>query len=532
MSMISSAKTIQAHTSALPLEAWGATDRGTLPPHNEDTIWPEGSTADLSDGRSLLLVADGVGGAEAGEQASRLAVDTIVAYCRQNSQTDPAQLLSPAVQAANQAVHTTLPQAATTVVVVLIKAGQAYIAHVGDSRAYLIREDRVEFITKDHTLTQQKIDSRRLLPEQARSDEDRNIITRSVGAEASVQVDLDVCSLQLGDTLLLCSDGLTDVLLDEEIVRLANRKSPQQAARRMIAEANRRGGPDNISVVIGRVGPTAPVPFNWPYLLLGLGGLLLLLACGLLLGGLFFNRSSRPVIAGSVLVTPTPSNPATLTEVSTPGTSSSPSATLLPAILSPVPPPTSTPLPTYTPVPIPTLNIQQPAPTPPPVLPTLPAAGPGQTPPSLPSLLPSPTLREPPEGAVAVRGRGMTFKWQWTGSLTDNQGFEIRIWREGDTDHFGAFDARELAKYTATEPNQVYAVAIPVEGAYSAQLHGGGDYWWTVAVVQLAPYQRIGQEAPPRRLTYTIPGPSGSDQDHNGSGGGSNGGRPDTAPSE
>jgi hypothetical protein len=109
---------------------------------------------------------------------------------------------------------------------------------------------------------------------------------------------------------------------------------------------------------------------------------------------------------------------------------------------------------------------------------------------------------------------GTTFKWRWYGELAEGWGFEVRIWREGDPDHYGAFDAQELTKYLARQPDDIYAVNLLVEGAYSVRQHGGGDYYWTVAVVELEPYTRIGSEATPRKLNYIIPaGPGGDDKE-------------------
>jgi protein phosphatase len=129
------------------------------------------------------------------------------------------------------------------------------VANAGDSRAYLIRNGQITQLTRDHTLTQQKIDRGLIRPEQAEMDPDRSVLTRSLGAGPTLQADLfPPLQLAPGDVVLLCSDGLTDMLGDEEIARLVKGSSPKRAARRLIAAANKRGGFDNISVVIARVG--------------------------------------------------------------------------------------------------------------------------------------------------------------------------------------------------------------------------------------------------------------------------------------
>ncbi len=502
----------------LNLDVWGGTDQGRARPQNEDTVWPDGPGKPLPDGSYLLLVADGVGGAQAGAAASRIVADEIVRHCQSVPLTNPGQVLAQAVQAANTAVYNyvtgspSINEAASTVTVALVKEGKAHVANVGDSRTYLIRGRSAKQLTRDHTLTQQKIELGRISQSQADLDEDRNVITRSLGSNPTVQVDVfPPLSLQPGDTLLLCSDGLTDMLYDTDIARVGGRKRPQTAVGRLIAEANQRGGHDNISVVIGRI-PDRPAlsSFSTSAVLTLFGGLLLVAAILLVVGGLLLDRASAPpsatdtppALVGAVSVTAT-SPPTMLTPSATP-----PPQTVI-AVSSPERLPTSTPLPTYTPAPIPTLVGPPPAP-----LPTeeVPGTASGQPTPTsvrpVTAPLGAPILQDPSEGASALKGMGTTFKWRWHGELAEGWGFEVRIWREEDPDHYGAFDAQELMKYLARQPDGAYAVSLLVEGAYSVRQHGGGDYYWTVAVVQLNPYTRIGQEAPPRRLRYTIPGPS------------------------
>jgi hypothetical protein len=141
----------------------------------------------------------------------------------------------------------------------VIHEGILYWANVGDSRVYLIRDGQITQLTRDHTLTQRKVDQGLIRPEQAEMDPDSSVLTRSLGAESSVQVDLfPPLQLAPGDVVLLCSDGLTDMLEDAEIARLVGSGSSKRAAQRLVTAANRRGGFDNISVVLARVDGRVP----------------------------------------------------------------------------------------------------------------------------------------------------------------------------------------------------------------------------------------------------------------------------------
>ncbi len=514
------------HTNLTP-DIWGATDRGRNYDHNEDSISPAGAGVPLLHGGFLLLVADGVGGSQVGEQASDMAMREIVRYVQQQpANLDPAQVLHAAVQVANTQVcnfvagSPTVHDAASTVVVALIRNDQLHLAHVGDSRAYLLRHDTVEQLTIDHTLTQQKIDRGLLRPEHAREDPERNVITRSLGSP-TLQVDVNIRgiqTLQPGDVLLLCSDGLTDMLTDSEIAQIIGRRSAKQAATRLIAAANRRGGLDNISAVVARIpGGQAGGGFPWPYLLLGFGAVLLLLALTLLAGSFLWRGSSAGVSSPAATATFTPTAPSAAAAIQ-PANTAPPSASQSDVLPTPSPEPivTSTPLPTYTPAPIPTLNAQLPPVSSSPDNPggtkvasspesssEIPAAA------QMPdTAIAAPILQEPNPNDTATQGQSTTFRWSWTGELGVNQGFEIRIWRNGDIDHYGAFDATELKKYVVRAGDQ-YVTSFPVEGAYSVQRGGGSDYLWTVAVVQIDPYLRLGPETEARPLKYALRGRSG-----------------------
>jgi protein phosphatase len=166
-----------------------------------------------------------------------------------------------AVEAANRVIHEhgqanpELRGMGTTVTAVVIRDGDAFFAHVGDSRAYLLRDGTIRQLTQDHSLVAQLVEHRHITPEQAKVDPRRNVVTRSVGVGA--EVDVDTAQLEepllAGDTVLLCTDGLHGLIEDGEIARLAQHPDPERACHDLVELANRRGGNDNITVVIGRL---------------------------------------------------------------------------------------------------------------------------------------------------------------------------------------------------------------------------------------------------------------------------------------
>ncbi len=355
---------------ALPLEIWGATDKGRVRDSNEDAVYPHSGVETLpfkpaperlQQKGYLLLVADGVGGNQAGSEASRWARRVAVERYYDLPGPDLGADLQAAVGHANASLYqylqsTGTPEAGSTMVAAVIHGNTLHIANVGDSRAYLIRDGHISQQTIDHTLTQQKIERGLIRPEQAETDPDRSVLTRSLGAGPVVQVDL-FPSLQLvpGDTVLLCSDGLTDMLEDEEIARVVSRSSPKRAAQRLIAAANKRGGFDNISVVIARVGGKAQ-PAAGGGLLAGLGrmsagqkaivaslaALVVLVFCGLM------GWTMRALLTGRP--TPVPTSAPTATVEMAPATMApTMPVEVLPTDTAPPGAPTSTPRPTTTP---------------------------------------------------------------------------------------------------------------------------------------------------------------------------------------
>ncbi len=203
----------------------------------------------------LFAVADGMGGAQAGEVASRLAKAAL-------EETDPGALSGPErvtslIQEANRRVHErsnadpATSGMGTTMTVALVEGSGVTIGHVGDSRAYLVRDGRLEQLTEDHSLVNELLKSGKLSPEEAETHPQRSVITRAVGTDPDVDVDSFIVDAQDGDVFLICSDGLTDMVGDDAILGLVekNRRDLDRAARELVSAANRGGGEDNITVV-------------------------------------------------------------------------------------------------------------------------------------------------------------------------------------------------------------------------------------------------------------------------------------------
>lgn len=244
---------------------------GQKRPHNEDSI-----ASDLSLG--LAILADGMGGYKAGEVASAIAVTTIMEEIRtglqkfrhgqvdgQTGYSRESQLLKKAVGRANRGIfdvaqaETTCRGMGTTVVVVLFHGDRVSIAHVGDSRLYRLRGQNLQQLTSDHSLVQELVNRGLYTREQAIANTPKNLVTRALGIESTVEADILEDSTLEGDIYMLCSDGLNDMVDDEEI-RLTLRKysaNLAQSARELVRLANKHGGRDNVSVILVRkLGPS------------------------------------------------------------------------------------------------------------------------------------------------------------------------------------------------------------------------------------------------------------------------------------
>jgi PPM family protein phosphatase len=215
---------------------------------------------------ALIVVADGMGGHQAGEQASRIIVDHFAdEFTRSDDRTlgadwrvDWARDLERVIHEANTAVIATaatdprLLGMGSTVVAGIIKSNRLYLSNVGDSRAYLINDPTIYQLSQDHSWVAEQVRLGAITASDARHHPRRNVLTRAVGSMADVDVDLWALELVPGDQILLCTDGLTNVVSDKELVEVAGSHAPQDAARALIDLANQRGAPDNVTVVIAQ----------------------------------------------------------------------------------------------------------------------------------------------------------------------------------------------------------------------------------------------------------------------------------------
>jgi protein phosphatase len=211
----------------------------------------------------IFLVADGMGGHAAGEIASQIAASTVeeLVVSRRNSDSQPEETLRLAALEANSRIYDTqrkkpeLAGMGSTLTILSFRDDRYYIAHVGDSRAYLLRNGTLDQLTRDHSLVWHLFESGVLRKDELASHPQKNLITRSIGPHPQVEIDLERGDAREGDIYLLCSDGLTDVVSDENIRAILSdtAKSPQQLGETLVNAANRGGGPDNITVVVVRL---------------------------------------------------------------------------------------------------------------------------------------------------------------------------------------------------------------------------------------------------------------------------------------
>ncbi len=240
------------------MQCWGLTDTGNVRKQNQDAYRIE----QLDKGTMLCVVCDGMGGAKSGNIASSLAVEVFVEEVRRcwvktMDQEKIDQMLRSAVKLANFTVFDQACQFAefdgmgTTLVAALIRKNKATIVNVGDSRAYGIDKNGITQITKDHSLVQLMVDRGELTPEVSKTYPGKNYITRAVGTETMVMCDIYHRDLSKGDFLLLCSDGLSNLLDDQEILfEVVHGVNKQHCCKRLLNIAKKRGAPDNVTSVL------------------------------------------------------------------------------------------------------------------------------------------------------------------------------------------------------------------------------------------------------------------------------------------
>ncbi|HLI07951.1 MAG TPA: Stp1/IreP family PP2C-type Ser/Thr phosphatase [Ktedonobacteraceae bacterium] len=245
----------------LRLDVAQLTDVGRKREHNEDNmayVIPKDAQVMARKG-ALFIVADGMGGHAAGEVASEIAVDTVSNAYYQDDNEDVAVSLLQAIKRANALIHQRAAEnmqrsgMGTTCVAAVLRGNMAYIANVGDSRAYFMRHGQVKQVSQDHSWVAEQVRAGLLTDDQARTHAQRNVITRCLGTQADVDVDVFTEELQEGDSLVLCTDGLSGLVSDDEIRRIVEQYVPQESVYHLIEQANNNGGPDNITAIVLRV---------------------------------------------------------------------------------------------------------------------------------------------------------------------------------------------------------------------------------------------------------------------------------------
>jgi len=248
-------------------------DPGDVRPHNEDFCAAYVPTIpdDAWEHGPVFVVADGLGGHAAGEVASRLAAETVVHGWRKTKSPAPKPALRDVVRAANTAVYDASLESGrrgmgTTVTALTLNGHEAVIAHVGDSRAYLVRKGTCRQLTADHSRVGEMLRMKLISPEQAANHPARSQLTRSLGGDPTVQVDVVTTDVAEDDTLILCSDGLWDSVGRQELADIAGRIGGDtvptlvEAADTLVDLALKRNAPDNVTVVVVRVTSSRPIP--------------------------------------------------------------------------------------------------------------------------------------------------------------------------------------------------------------------------------------------------------------------------------
>jgi PPM family protein phosphatase len=250
----------------MKIESYGMSNVGMKRFQNEDSYL-------INDEIGLYMVADGMGGHLGGEFASKLAVSTVEEVVRNlrldpettqirgvNTEGDnPGRQLVHAIQEAGKRIHDqalydeNLRGMGTTAVAVLFCDPKMYIANVGDSRAYFIRNGKIQQLTEDHSLVSEQVKAGMISASDARGHKLKNIITRSVGYQEQVDIDIVTKGLQVGDKILLCSDGLSNLVEDKEIEEVVDKYDLREACEKLVNSANSRGGDDNITVILLQV---------------------------------------------------------------------------------------------------------------------------------------------------------------------------------------------------------------------------------------------------------------------------------------
>ena len=320
----------------MKLEVGYLTDRGIVRSVNQDSLGISEGVAppQLASKGRLLVVADGFGKEGTGNVASNTAVQSITQAYYANPEADVGAALVQAVQQANATVYQVTAgfgapdSAGTTITAAVIHGAELHVANVGDSRAYLLREGQLRQLTRDHSWVAEQVRAGKLTPEQAAQHPKRRNLTRALGIQPEVTVDHFVETFAPGDTLLLCTDGLTDMVTNADLQPVLLRRNPQSVAQQLVAMANQRGGSDNIAVVVAKAASMPALAGMWAPLA-AIGGAVLVTLLIVLLTGRPGPTEWRPTVvplattpvvtALTVEPTPTPRPPtATLAPPPTP----------------------------------------------------------------------------------------------------------------------------------------------------------------------------------------------------------------------
>ncbi len=247
----------------MKIDFFGQTDVGKKREKNEDSLLVNGSIG-------LFMVADGMGGHLGGECASRIAIKTVGETVQKLfedpestlgkdigfDRSDPGEFLRYSLRLASHNIYEeaknnpALRGMGTTSVVLLVRDHKGYIANVGDSRGYLVHGADIKQLTTDHSLVAEQLRAGFITPEEIKHHKFKNIITRSVGFQPDVEIDILVRDLEAGDRFVLCSDGLSNLVEDPEISKFVSKNDPKTACQKLINLANKKGGDDNVTVVV------------------------------------------------------------------------------------------------------------------------------------------------------------------------------------------------------------------------------------------------------------------------------------------
>ena len=245
------------------MRAIGISDIGKCRKNNEDAYFV--GTSEHEETRNLFVIADGMGGCNAGEVASSYAIETLIKHVSENrknhSSDDILDLLAGALVEANKKVYEKsnsgieFAEMGTTLVAAMLENKKIHIAYAGDSRAYLIRQKEMTQMTMDHSYVMELVKLGSITREEAKTHPKRNVITRAIGIRESVEIDTVVQKVEKGDYYLLCTDGLSGMLNDEEILGIISKRIAfDKKAQRLIDTANKKGGHDNISLILIDIG--------------------------------------------------------------------------------------------------------------------------------------------------------------------------------------------------------------------------------------------------------------------------------------